>query len=35
MIDQSVEMLNLHIPIIELAVGSVRCTLAGVHLLLG
>ncbi len=31
-IKQSAEIVDLHIPTIELAGGSVRCTLAGVHL---
>ena len=32
-IEDSAEVLDLHIPTIELAGGSVRCTLAGLHLL--
>ena len=32
-IEKSAEILDLHIPTIELAGGSVRCTLAGIHLL--
>ena len=31
-IEQSVSILNLDIPSIELSGGSVRCTLAGIHL---